>query len=415
MKAGLAALASVVLCGTATPTPFAVGGLAVGTQLSFDNALYGEYRCSPSDQFDGLTWCQKTRNERERRGSYTATYSILHSPDGNVLYVDRYQEPAFFSANEADEDIRRYSRKIGESPRIMRMPHRTGLPNGIIAVWGEIRLERLDREVIGIVADRRRSEGLLIDFLGDFVRSVNEDLPIYRIEGGPGFLSAASFDQKGRGTLRLTAVDTSGFHPSPRPGQQPIRQSTVNEAEPEEKRPETIDILKSELATAAKAIAEVEKALRGLDADGTVIDVKYPLYGSIGGLLAALVASAIGVFVNRRRARVSKQQVCELEIEAAKSRNIEAEIGPLALSPEIAISETEFGRELQEQVSAINAAQDVDGGQWRVLSPRPRLEVIWKSSRRARTPDHEVGGSVGCADIRVWERRSSGARRPTQG
>jgi hypothetical protein len=217
MKAGLAALASVVLCGnaTATPTRYAVGGVAVQTQLSFHSALYREFRCSPSDQFDKLTRCQKTRNERERRGSYTATYSILHSPDGNVLYVDRYQEPAFFSANEADEDIQRYSRKIGESPRIIRMPHKTGLPNGIIAVWGEIRLEQLDRDAIRIDADSRSSEGLLIDFLGDFVRSANEDLPIYRIEGGPGFLSAASFDQKGRGTLRLTAVDTSGIHPPP--------------------------------------------------------------------------------------------------------------------------------------------------------------------------------------------------------
>ena len=41
----------------------------------------------------------------------------------------------------------------------------------------EIRLEQLDREVIRIDADRRRSEGLLIDFLGDFVRSVK---PRYR-------------------------------------------------------------------------------------------------------------------------------------------------------------------------------------------------------------------------------------------
>jgi hypothetical protein len=86
IRAGIAVLASIVLCGNATAasTRYAVRGLAIGTQLSFDSPLYREYTCSPSDQADGFTWCQKTRSERERRGSYTATYSILHSRDGKV-------------------------------------------------------------------------------------------------------------------------------------------------------------------------------------------------------------------------------------------------------------------------------------------------------------------------------------------
>jgi hypothetical protein len=56
---------------------------------------------------------------------------------------------------------------------------------------------------------------LLIDYLRDFTRSAKQGLPIYRIDGGPGFIWAASFDQKGRGTLRLGAVDVSGFAPPP--------------------------------------------------------------------------------------------------------------------------------------------------------------------------------------------------------
>jgi hypothetical protein len=99
-------------------------GLAVGSQLNFGSTSYREYKCSPSDQFDGLTWCQKTRSDKERRRSYTAAYSLLHSRDGNILYINRSQEPAFFNAKEAEVNIQRYSRKIGESPRIMKMPHR---------------------------------------------------------------------------------------------------------------------------------------------------------------------------------------------------------------------------------------------------------------------------------------------------
>src|SRR5438132_3909107 len=81
MGAGIAVLAYVVLHGSAiaAPTEYAVDGLAVGSQLNFGSTSYREYKCSLSDQFDGLTWCQKTRSDKERRRSYTAAYSLLHS------------------------------------------------------------------------------------------------------------------------------------------------------------------------------------------------------------------------------------------------------------------------------------------------------------------------------------------------
>ena len=92
------------------------------------------------------------------------------------------------------------------------MPHRGGLPDGLIAVWGKITLEPLDQQSMKILADGKGPrKGLLIDFLGNFARSAKEGLPIYRIDGGPGFIWAASFDQKERGTLRLAAVELSGF------------------------------------------------------------------------------------------------------------------------------------------------------------------------------------------------------------
>src|SRR5262245_29103229 len=188
--------------------------LAVGTKLDFGSASYREYKCSPSDQFDGLTWCQKTRSEKERRRPYIAAYSLLHSRDGNILYINRSQQLAFFNPKEAEANIQRYSRKIGESPRIMKMPHRGGLPDGLIAVWGKITLEPLEQESIKILADGKGPrKALLIDFLGNFARSAKEGLPIYHIDGGPGFIWAASFDQKERGTLRLAAVELSGFSP----------------------------------------------------------------------------------------------------------------------------------------------------------------------------------------------------------
>jgi hypothetical protein len=198
---------------------YAVSGVVLGATVKFGSSAYREYKCGPSDQFDGFTWCQKTRKEKERRGKFNATYSILHSRDGVAVYINRYQEPAFFGASEADDDIQLYSRKIGETPRITRMPQRAGFPNGILASWGKVELEPLDNDSIKALAEGRRptTKGYVVDFIGDFARSAKEGLPIYRISGGPGFVWVASIGQKGRGALRLTAVDTSVLAPATTP------------------------------------------------------------------------------------------------------------------------------------------------------------------------------------------------------
>src|SRR5215475_9849215 len=193
---------------------YAVEGLALGAHIPFDSSAYREYKCSPSDQFDGFTWCQQTRQQGERRRSSDVTYSLLHSRDGSIVYINRYQTPAFFARNEAEHDIQSYSQKLGESPRTkVRMPHQSGL-DGILASWGKTALEPLDAENRKAFAEGRRlTKGYYIDFIGNFDRSAKEGFPLYRITGGPGFIWVASFDQRGRGTLRMVAVDASAFYP----------------------------------------------------------------------------------------------------------------------------------------------------------------------------------------------------------
>ena len=391
MRTGIVVLTYVVLCGNAVAaTEYAIDGLAVGTQLNFGSASYREYKCSPSDQFAGLIWCQKARTDKERRGSYTAAYSLLHSQDGNISYVSRSQEPAFLNPKEVELNIQRYSRKIGESPRIIKMPHRSGLPDELIAVWGKIKLEPLDHESIKILAaGKSPKKGFLIDYLRNFARSAKEGLPIYRIDGGPGFIWAASFDNKGRGTLRLAAVEVSGFSPPPTP----VVVSTAVPTQLQELP--SVEKLQADLAISINKIAELEKAKSDaelamkeaeqakLSAESAKIEVEQTriaekmtsdalvtqlradeaaagaktslwetaLYGSIGGLLVVLITSTIGFFINRRKASVSKQPIGE-SIEAS------AQCEPSTLSPGIAISEAAFERELEEEVATINAAQD---------------------------------------------------------
>src|SRR5262249_9550682 len=121
-----------------------------------------------------------------------------------TVYVNRYQEPAFFNASETNDDIQRYSRRIGESPRITRMPHRPGFPNGVLASWGKVELEPLDNDSIKALAEGRRptTKGYFIDFTGNVARSAKEGLPVYRLSGGAGFVWVASYGRRGRGALR---------------------------------------------------------------------------------------------------------------------------------------------------------------------------------------------------------------------
>ena len=296
------------------------------------------------------------------------------------------------------------------------MPHRSGLPDGVIAVWGKITLEPLDQESINTLANGKNPrKGFLIDYLRDFTRSAKQGLPIYRIDGGPGFIWAASFDRKGRGTLRSAAVDVSGF--APPPDSVPVAQiavptyqerlppaaAVVATAAPtyQEKLSsgsnQTIEKLRTDLAISSTKVAELEKAKSvtesaleqaKLDAENAKQEVEQAriaekatsdaviaqlradkaatraktsrweivLYGSIGGVLFFLPASAIEFLIRRRNANASKKPVETPEVKpseaTAQSQNPRARLEPTA------VSEAAFEHDLEAEVTVVNAAKD---------------------------------------------------------
>jgi S1-C subfamily serine protease len=193
---------------------YSVKGVVLGTRVHFDSKAYEEYDCNPSEQFDGFTWCTKSKNEKEKRGPFMAYYSILHSRDGMIVYVNRFQEPAYWGENEVKSDIDYFSGKIGEQPtKILKMPSRAGFPNGTIALWGNVALEPVDAQSRKILAAGKSPKiGVMIDFLGNYERSAKNDLAVYRILGGPGFVWSASYNSDGRGTLRFLAINPSEFY-----------------------------------------------------------------------------------------------------------------------------------------------------------------------------------------------------------
>lgn len=194
------------------PSIYVVDGLALGGQVRFDSEAYQSYKCVPSEQFAGFTWCQKKRDERVSRGQFTSSYSILHSRNGTALYINRYLEPAWFTAKEANDDINGRSKKYGTPSRFIPMPQQSNVPNGMIVTWGNVVLQQLDStNVSELAAGRDVHVGFMIDHIGNYQRSAQQGLPIYRLVGGAGYVWAASWNQAGVGTLRFLTIDPSAI------------------------------------------------------------------------------------------------------------------------------------------------------------------------------------------------------------
>jgi hypothetical protein len=126
--------------------------------------------------------------------------------------LNRSLKPSFFNAGETDSEIERLSRKFGGQASRFTIPRGLAPVDGLIAVWGKVTLESLDPTgVKELAAGRSPRQGILVDFIDDLTDSARRGLPIYRVTGGPGFVWAASFNPRGRGTLRFFEIDPSAL------------------------------------------------------------------------------------------------------------------------------------------------------------------------------------------------------------
>jgi hypothetical protein len=188
-------------------SPYVVDGVALGASLQSTR----EYQCSPSEQFTEYTWCQRKRQERTGRRTFSSTTSVLHD-GGGVAYVNREIRPAFFARNDIQTEVKRLSARFGAPAHEVRLPEREGISNAVIAVWGSLQLEPLDgNDLAALQPGAISPQGLLVDHLDDIGESLRLGLPIYRLKGGPGYLWSAASDRAGRGHLRFLALDGSAL------------------------------------------------------------------------------------------------------------------------------------------------------------------------------------------------------------
>ena len=199
-------------------TQFVVDGLHLDSLVNPESAAYRAYSCRPSDDFPGYIWCGAHHLVQGKSGSYTSWLSILHSNANLAVYVSQSIIPAFFQPGDADREILRLASQFNQEARVLKADPRMDLPHAVLAVWGAVTLTPLDATGM---EDLRGGfplhRGLLADFVGDPARSARENLPVYVIGGGPGFIWGAAFDDVGRGSLRIIAVDVSALGPPRRP------------------------------------------------------------------------------------------------------------------------------------------------------------------------------------------------------
>jgi hypothetical protein len=245
----------------------------------------------------------------------------------------------------------------------------------VIAQWGQIELEPLSPDdAASLASGQDVSQGLLVDYLGDFARSAKLGLPVYRIAGGAGYLWAASSDPKGRGHLRLVASDASLYAQAvPQPPAAPAlaqvpkpdSQEQVGTVGAAKTTPEADDAAQRTLAEAGGAKAEgariksgsdeaaptpakpgPEKAITervGAEADGARTQSEpaqaetnylWVVAASIVGL-AALLAGAALMLLKRRSAKETAQaQLQERFAAQFHAMDIEEPTAPTIGGPE---------------------------------------------------------------------------------
>jgi hypothetical protein len=207
----LGLFASVNVKAQTSTTPYTVNGLELGARLAPNSGAYRGYNCMPSEAFAGLTWCSRSAAEKGSYGQKNASYSLLRTTDGTIDYANRAADLTSFGQDAAKKELQKLAQRYG-APRIIDTPHKPKSQQGMIASWGDVVLEPLDASSMSQLAlGKSPNKGLIIDFLGNFRRSAQLGLPVYRMTGGAGFVWAASFNKKGAGTLRFAAVNPSAL------------------------------------------------------------------------------------------------------------------------------------------------------------------------------------------------------------
>ena len=76
---------------------FVVDGLALGAAVYPDSPSYKAYKCRPSQEFPGFTWCGIKHPMTGKFGPFDSWTTILHSDANTAVFILQDIVPAYFS------------------------------------------------------------------------------------------------------------------------------------------------------------------------------------------------------------------------------------------------------------------------------------------------------------------------------
>lgn len=152
--------------------PFSVDGLGIGMPVISRSPEYKRYKCEPSEQYENAVFC--TFSERDYK-SQNMKLTILHLYNNIVTYINKSVWPAAVNYQDANNEIDRLSALFGSKPRTYPSPV------GIMAVWGEIQLQRINQnEMMSLAQGQKPALGFLVDYLMNFQESPRLDFRYIR-------------------------------------------------------------------------------------------------------------------------------------------------------------------------------------------------------------------------------------------
>jgi hypothetical protein len=162
---------------------------------------YKRYKCRQSEQYENSIACKCT----ETKDGATRVITIVHLYNNIVTYINKSVSPAAFTNLVVNSELKRLSGRFGSSPHI------EASSEGIIATWGDIKLQRLPRSDLAILTQNKNPNlGFMVDYLMNFNESARAGLPVYSLRGGKDYVWIARFGKNGgKGALRILAADPS--------------------------------------------------------------------------------------------------------------------------------------------------------------------------------------------------------------
>jgi tetratricopeptide (TPR) repeat protein len=204
------ALCGILLTiGSAHSAQYTVEGFILGERISPTNPNYQSYTCKQSDDFDEAIRCERTQVKSGRAGNVSVSSTLIHAQDGAAIYIMANAFPVSLTKAVVQNEIATLSTEINERPsKVQWFPKDAVAPTAVVVTWGQIELDEIDGQAADDIAQGKSPHlGALVDAMGDLRRSAQQNLPVYRIHGGSGYVYAASFATAARGNRHYVAAD----------------------------------------------------------------------------------------------------------------------------------------------------------------------------------------------------------------